>query len=236
MNVCFDSNIIDAPSDTWWLDSGATIHACNSMQAVISRRSPTSLEYYVYMRNGIRVKVDFLGVVRLPLSIRNFLELQDVAFIPLIKRNLISVPILDKLGYNFLFGIGKVKLYRDSLLISTGVLCGNLYRLEWFVLPSVSATIYVNIVSSKKHLRLNGKSYTLWYKHLGHISRHRMERLIKDEILPDLDFSDFDTCVEFIKGKLTAKVRNVKVDRCTELLGVIHTDICVPFTPSTMGG
>ena len=47
-----------------------------------------------------------------------------------------------------------------------------------------------------------------------------MERLIKDEILLDLDFLDFDTCVNFIKGKLIAKVRNAKVDRCTKLLGV----------------
>ena len=44
VNVCFEFNIIDVPSDTWWLDNGATIHACNSMQVVISRRSPTSLE------------------------------------------------------------------------------------------------------------------------------------------------------------------------------------------------
>ena len=43
LNVCFESNIIDVSSDTWWLNSGATIHACNSMQAIISR-SPTSLE------------------------------------------------------------------------------------------------------------------------------------------------------------------------------------------------
>ena len=43
LNVCFESNIIDVSSDTWWLDSGATIHVCNSMQAVISKRSPTSL-------------------------------------------------------------------------------------------------------------------------------------------------------------------------------------------------
>ena len=75
VNVCFESNIIDVLSYTWWLDSCATIHACNSMQAMISRRSLTSLEQYVYMRDGTRVKVDFLGVVRLLLSTRNFLEL-----------------------------------------------------------------------------------------------------------------------------------------------------------------
>ena len=53
-----------------------------------------------------------------------------MAYIPLIKRNFISVPILDRIGYCFLFGTGKVKLYQDSLLIGTGVLCGNLYKLE----------------------------------------------------------------------------------------------------------
>ena len=63
-----------------------------------------------------------------------------------------------------------------------------------------------------------------------------MEKLIKDEILPDPDFSDFDTCVDCIKGKLITKVRNAKIDRCIELLGVIHTDIYGPCTPPTMGG
>ena len=116
-----------------------------------------------------------------------------MAYIPSIKRNLISIPILDRLGYSFLFGTGKVKLYQDSLLIDTRVLCKNLYRLELSALPYVSATLFVNTVSSKKRLRLNEKSFTLWHKHLGHISRQIMKRLIKDEILPDLDFSVFDT-------------------------------------------
>ena len=58
VNVCFESN-------TWWLDSGAAIHACNSMQAVISKRSSTSLEQYMYMGDGTRVQVNFLVVVRL---------------------------------------------------------------------------------------------------------------------------------------------------------------------------
>ena len=82
-------------------------------------------------------------------------------------------------------------------------------------MPYVFATLTVNTDSSSKRLRLNEKYSTLWHKRLGHISRQIMERLIKDEILPNLDFSDFDTCVDYIKGKLTAKVRNAKIDRCT---------------------
>ena len=44
----------------------------------------------MYIGDGTRVQVDFLGVVRLQLSTRNFLELQNVAYIPLIRRNLVS--------------------------------------------------------------------------------------------------------------------------------------------------
>ena len=40
------------------------------------------------------------------------------------------------------------------------------------------------------------------------IFRQRMEILIKDEILPYLDFTNFDTSVGCIKGKLITKVRN----------------------------
>ena len=74
------------------------------------------------MGDGTRVQVDFLGVVRLQLSIGNFLELQNVAYIPSIRRNLILVPILDRLGYNFIFRTRKVNLYQDSLLIGNGMI------------------------------------------------------------------------------------------------------------------
>ena len=39
-----------------------------------------------------------------------------------------------------------------------------------------------------------------WHKRLGHISRERMERLLKNEILSDLDFMDLNICVDYNKG------------------------------------
>ena len=30
--VCFESNLVDIPSNTWWLDTSATIHVTNSLQ------------------------------------------------------------------------------------------------------------------------------------------------------------------------------------------------------------
>ena len=40
-----------------------------------------------------------------------------MAYIPSIRRILISIPILDRLECSFLFGTRKVKLYQDYLLI-----------------------------------------------------------------------------------------------------------------------
>ena len=55
-----------------------------------------------------------------------------------------------------------------------------------------------------------------------------MKRLVKDGVLPILDFTDFNVCVDCIKGKKT-KHKKKGATRSKELLEIIHTDICGPF-------
>ena len=71
----------------------------------------------------------------------------------------------------------------------------------------------------------NETSSKLWHCRLGHISRGRMEHLIKDEILQELDFSDSEQCIDCIKGKY-AKTIKKGATRSTGVLEIIHTDIC----------
>ena len=67
------------------------------------------------------------------------------------------------------------------------------------------------------------------HKHLGHISKERIKRLIKNEILEDLDFIDLGICVDCIKGKQTKHTINKEATISSHLLEIIHTDICGPF-------
>ena len=62
-------------------------------------RNPTSQKQYAFMGNDTRVQVVSLGIIILHLNIEKnlFIFLENVAYI-----NLIYVPILDRLGYNFL--------------------------------------------------------------------------------------------------------------------------------------
>ncbi|GJZ97000.1 retrovirus-related pol polyprotein from transposon TNT 1-94 [Tanacetum coccineum] len=79
---------------------------------------------------------------------------------------------------------------------------------------------------------VNENSAFLWHKRLGHISKERLQRLVKNEILPNLDFTDFGLCVECIKGKQTKHSKKGDT-RSSDLLEIIHIDICEPFdTPS----
>ena len=63
-----------------------------------------------------------------------------------------------------------------------------------------------------------------------------MERLVKDGILLNLDFSDLSTCVECVKGKLPFKVRKDRIAKCGDVLELTHIGIYGPFTPTTLGG
>ena len=59
-------------------------------------------------------------------------------------------------------------------------------------------TLHHNI--STKRSSVDENSAYLWHQRLGHISKERIERLVKNDILPNLDFTDLGVCVDCIKG------------------------------------
>ena len=102
----------------------------------------------------------------------------------------------------FKFGNGCFSLFKRTFMIGSGTLYDGLYKLN---LDNLYAEILMTLhhnVGSKRSL-VDERSAYLWHKRLGHISQERMQRLVKNEILPDLDFTDLNVCVDCIKGKQT---------------------------------
>jgi hypothetical protein len=60
---------------------------------------------------------------------------------------------------------------------------------------------------TKKRKRIDDAFSKLWHCRLGHISRGRIERLIKESILPHLEFLDLEQCIDCIKGKYVKKIK-----------------------------
>ena len=58
---------------------------------------------------------------------------------------------------------------------------------------------------------------------------------MSDEIIPSLDSTDFQVCIECIKEKQT-NVKRLGANRCLEVLEIIHTNICWPFPTASWNG
>jgi hypothetical protein len=63
-----------------------------------------------------------------------------------------------------------------------------------------------------------------------------IERLIKDDILIMLDFSNSDYCIDCIKGKYAKHVKKSEAKRSAGILEIVHTDICAPFSVKSVDG
>ncbi|RVX10077.1 Retrovirus-related Pol polyprotein from transposon TNT 1-94 [Vitis vinifera] len=104
--VCSEINLAVVPTDTWWIDTGATTHISVTMQGCLRSRMPTDGERYIYVGNSNKVAVKAIGLFRLQLDSGCTLDLEETFVVPSFRRNLISVSCLDKFGYYCSFGNG----------------------------------------------------------------------------------------------------------------------------------
>ncbi|KAL4342158.1 hypothetical protein GQ457_08G026470 [Hibiscus cannabinus] len=222
--VCFESNMVDVNYNTWWIDSGSTIHVSNSLQGLKNLREPVGAERHIYSGNKMQSHVEAIGTCELVLSSGFVLILEKTFYIPSFSRNLISVSRLVPLGYCFKFSNVGFNLFYKSEIVGNGVLCDGLYSID---LQNNATHNVMHIQTGTKRCVINEDSSTLWHRRLGHISIERIKRLVNDGVLNTLDFTDFDTCVDCIKGKQTNKSKK-GAKRSSTILEIIHSDICCP--------
>ena len=225
-----ESFLADFSSNTWWIDSGATVHISNSLQVFPSMRTIRRGERSLRVADGTEVEVEGIGNIALELNSGFNLQLDDVLYVPSLKRNLISVSALDDSGHVSIFGSNKCIIKFNNIRVGLASRQGKLYMLSLDDNPVMN--VYDN---SHKRKRFDETLLKLWHYRLGHISKGRMERLIKEEILPPLVFSDSEQCIDCIKGKFTKTIKK-GATRSTGLLEIIHTDICGPVPVTSVDG
>ena len=223
--VC-ESNLSEAPSSSWWLDSGATNHVAFTIQGLINRRKPNQDESRLTVGNNEKANDVFVGDVILILDSGFRLMLKDTFYVPSFRRNLVFVSCLDKYDYSFEIKSNVISLFLDSNKVECCYMSNGLYRL--CLSPNDIYVAYTTEKVVSKRPLPKEQSYALWHKRLGHISKDREERLIKTNILPALK-NDLETCVDCCRGKMT-KIRKKTAVRSSDLLEVIHIDISGPYT------
>ena len=81
-----------------------------------------------------------------------------------------------------------------------------------------------------KRCEVNNDSAT-YLRHccLSHIGVKRKKKLHADGILESLDYESLDACEPCLLGKMTKMPFSGTMERATDLLEIIHTDVCRPM-------
>jgi hypothetical protein len=137
--------------------------------------------------------------------------LRDVLFVPSLQRNLISVSYLDNYGFDCHFRDGKCEIQCNNECVGLAFQKQDLYLLS--LCENVNFVYDVNenvssfVNANRKRKRTQDASSKLWHCRLDHILRGRIERLVKNDILPLFEFSNFEQCRECIKGKYIKQIK-----------------------------
>jgi hypothetical protein len=240
-----ESLFLSYSKSTLWIDSGATIHVTNSLQGLHTSRTLQRGERSIRAANDVEAEVEVIG--ELPLELNNcfILHLHNVLYVPSLSRNLIFVSCLDDDGYDCQFDNKQCLILFDSKVVGLAFQQDKLYMLSMHenvnVLCNDENVVCKEKVSSSTNVSNKCKRYDdatsvrLWHYRLGHISRG-IERLIKDDILHPLDFSNLDYCINCIKEKYAKQVKKGEAKRSARVLEIIYTDICGPFPVKSVDG
>ena len=107
-----------------------------------------------------------------------------------------------------------------------------------------SGLFLLNLDSSDTHIhnveatrcRVDNDSATYLWHCRSHIGVKRMKKLHTDGLLESLDYESLGTCKPCLMVKMTKMPFSGTMERATDLLDVIHTDVCGPMNVEARGG
>ena len=215
---------------SWVLDTGSVAHICNSMQDLRRPRRLAKDEVVMRVGNGVKVAVKAIGVLPLHLPSGFILELSNCYYVPALCKNIISGSCLLQDGYSFKSVNNGCSIFMNNIFYGCAPIVNGL-----FILNLESDAHIFN--TDAKRLKTDKTNTTfLWHCRLGHIGKKRMKKLHSDGVLESFDFESFDTCESCLMGKLTKTPFTGHMERASDLLEIIYTDICGPMSIPARGG
>ena len=187
------------------------------------------------MRVGNGSKVDVIAVGTLPLHLPSglILDLTNCYLVPALSMNIISGSCLMRDGYSFKSENNACSIYMSNIFHGHAPLLSGLFLLN---LDRDDTDTHVHKVEAKRCKVDNDSATYLLHCRLGHIGVKRMKRLHADGLLESLDYESFDTCEPCLMGKMTNTPLSGTMERATELLEIIHTDVCGHMSVEARGG
>lgn len=226
-NFNFNTNF--ESSDRWCLDSGATSHMCCDKNSFVSL-NPVQKQV-VKLANNESADIKGKGTVIINTLINdkiNKIRLEDTLYVPDLKTNLISVSKCTAREKKIIFNHKSATILgKNDKPIIRAKREGNLYFVD---IKTDIANIVTQCTNSMKD----------WHERYGHLNEADLKLLATRELVDGLQkmkIKKMSTCEVCLKGKQTATPIPKKTKlRETNLLELIHSDLCGPIRTNSIGG
>ncbi|GJW05065.1 retrovirus-related pol polyprotein from transposon TNT 1-94 [Tanacetum coccineum] len=181
----------------------------------------------VQLGDNRECKIRGIGKVRLQLRDGSSFVLNNVRYIPELKRNLISLGTLEKEGYTVKMQSGKVKVINGSRVILSGIRRDNcVYSLDGHAMAGeLNAS-----VEEKDSLA------QVWHKRLGHINEAGLQVLEKQGLFGKESLGKLDFCENCVLGKSHRVRFNVGRHTTQGVVDYVHSDLWGPSQVESLGG
>lgn len=226
-DAAFTVSLSDTYSDKWILDSGCSYHMCPNRDWFSSFEEIDG--GVVLMGNNNACQIKGIGTIRLKMHDGTIRRLTNVRYIPDLKKNLISLGVLDTDGYKVKIENGVLKVIRGALVAMKGTQKSNLYFLD-----GSTVTGRVSISSSPDNQ--TSDSSRLWHMRLGHVGEKALQGLVKQGLLKGAKTGKIDFCEHCVLGKQTRVKFGAAIHRTKGTLDYIHTDVWGPSRNVSLGG
>nr|GFA51854.1 retrotransposon protein, putative, Ty1-copia subclass [Tanacetum cinerariifolium] len=133
--------------------------------------------------------------------------------------------LLD-LGFNHTIASNEISVSLNGLIYFSVVYVNGVFEIDMNNNVFKNNNNYIFSINKKRKLDLDS-SY-LWHCRLAHIGKTRMQKLQREGLLESINDESFDKCESCIYRKMTKKPFNNNIKRATDLIGLIHTDVCGP--------
>ena len=180
--------------------------------------------------NGSKVDAIAVGTVSLQLPSGLVMNINNCYLVHALSMNIISGSRLLRDGYSF-------KLENNGCSISmSNIFHGHALNVRGLFILNLDSDTHIHNIETKRVRVNNDSAIFLWPCRLGHIGVKRMKKLHSDGLLESLDFESLDTCEPCLMGKMTKNPFSGTMEHASDLLEIIHTDVCGPMSVEARGG
>ncbi|KAF5444878.1 hypothetical protein F2P56_033970, partial [Juglans regia] len=141
--------------------------------------------------------------------------LQEVRYIPELKRNLIYLGMLEKSGNIFKSKSGTLRVAKGSLIVMKGIIKMGLYTLVGKIVIGEASP-----VQNRKEDKVR-----LWHLRLGHISQKGLQELQKQGLPEEERLGELPYYEDCIFGKATRVSFKLVINQTKQILDYIHSNL-----------